>query len=1131
MTGDPRAAVEALAACEAVHLVGVRHHSPALAAAMPSLLEAAAPEVLAIELPAEARGWLHWLTEPDAIAPLALAFDGPRGLAFYPFADFSPELAALRWARSARVPVACIDLPLADAGSSESEAREAQPRWRRALAARARAEEFDGDETWDRLVEAPAPGSTPEAVRRAALAHGWAGREAVGEIDGHTLRREAWMRACLAALGGRRAVAVVGAFHAPVLSGAGSDPFAAGDLRGWAPLDWEDPVGDDDRAGCLVPYTFAQLDSRSGYPAGIRDPEWQQAVVEADGDPAAIRSAATRMVTRVVRELRRGGHPAGPAEAAETVRVALDLAALRGLAAPSRREILEAVSSVLGQGALSGRSRALAGALETVLVGARAGRVATGTPRSPLRETLQAELRAARLPAEGRHAVSLAPLREPDLTKHVLLRRLEVGGIAYGERESVARTRGAEAVLERWQVAWTAATDASIELSAVKGLTAEQLATTSLLTRPLDDVDAHARLLADAADCGLPDVAAHALDAARALPATCGFGDAVRLGVLLDDVARARLPGATLLADDLRARAGELEGEFTSAALRELQGIRGSDDEADAVALGSFVAMAGHLELGLEHALREVLEDGSPLMQGGAAGLVGALGARVASWLDLPEHRVLRRRLVGLLLVAGWELDSSPAMVALVERVAEIDDEEFVRVLPSLRGGFEVLGAARRRALLTELGHRYGQSAGALVLPPEETLAVVAHDRSARERLAALGLGPAQGAVAPVVGTAVAEGASSEGVRVYPVPERWRLILAQERESLSPAGERLGNCLDGLYGRPETDALDGSGRGAGDGPAALGVREWAAEIEAVFGQAALQEILGEAAAAGRGEVLELLDPARVRPSVDLLTTALLLAGSLSEARLARLRPLVRRLVAQLAEQLAVRLRPALTGLASARPTRRAVGPLDLAATIRRNLRHVVLLDGRPQVVPAAPVFRQPQAKASDWHLIVVVDVSGSMSSSVVFSALTAAVLTGVPQLDVTFLAFNTQVMDLTGHVDDPLSLLLEVSIGGGTDIAGAMHVARSRVRVPSRTLCVLVSDFEEYAAVGELLGEVDAMHAAGVHLMGCAALDDSGDGAYNVGVAQQLAGVGMRVAAVTPLDLARWVGRVIRGEH
>ena len=72
--GAPREAVTELARCERPHLIGVRHHSPALAVAMPSLLAAARPEVLAIELPAEASEWLGWLTHPEATAPLAMAF-------------------------------------------------------------------------------------------------------------------------------------------------------------------------------------------------------------------------------------------------------------------------------------------------------------------------------------------------------------------------------------------------------------------------------------------------------------------------------------------------------------------------------------------------------------------------------------------------------------------------------------------------------------------------------------------------------------------------------------------------------------------------------------------------------------------------------------------------------------------------------------------------------------------------------------------------------------------------------------------------------------------------------------------------------------------------------------------------
>jgi hypothetical protein len=153
-----------------------------------------------------------------------------------------------------------------------------------------------------------------------------------------------------------------------------------------------------------------------------------------------------------------------------------------------------------------------------------------------------------------------------------------------------------------------------------------------------------------------------------------------------------------------------------------------------------------------------------------------------------------------------------------------------------------------------------------------------------------------------------------------------------------------------------------------------------------------------------------------------------------------------------------------------------------------------------------------------------------MEASVIWSALTAAVLGGVPTLSTHFLAFSTSVIDLTDRVDDPLSLLLEVRVGGGTHIAAGLAHARSLVTVPSRTLVVVVSDFEEGYPLGGLLSEVRALAGSGVHLMGCAALDDSGSPRYSVPVARQLVAAGMPVAALSPLALARWVGERLRGE-
>src|SRR5262249_22556339 len=70
---DPRVAVEALVACADPYLIGIRHHSPVLANAIPALLEAAAPDLVLLELPEELQPWIEWLGAEELEAPVALA--------------------------------------------------------------------------------------------------------------------------------------------------------------------------------------------------------------------------------------------------------------------------------------------------------------------------------------------------------------------------------------------------------------------------------------------------------------------------------------------------------------------------------------------------------------------------------------------------------------------------------------------------------------------------------------------------------------------------------------------------------------------------------------------------------------------------------------------------------------------------------------------------------------------------------------------------------------------------------------------------------------------------------------------------------------------------------------------------
>ncbi|WP_405438339.1 DUF5682 family protein [Streptomyces anulatus] len=1271
------AAVAALAATGpgSPFLIGVRHHAPSLAAALPALLDAAAPDVLLVELPAEFQPWLGWLAHEETEAPVALAAvpgDGPgpgsageRGPAFYPFADFSPELVALRWAARNGIPAVACDLPLADrawAGrGTDAPVPGADsvpgPGEGRGLseALRSRLTGRDGDDLWDRLVEALAPGSTPEALRRAALLTGWALRheaEARGEVQGTDLVREACMRRHVAEAlaSGRRPAVVVGAFHTPALlpsaaaAACGPVPEAAETTQAPETTQAEEGPEAPDRAAAsgpgtdgrvhaaagtapctvsLVPYTYPLLDSRSGYPAGIRDPEWQHTVLDAAGDPAALHEALIRTTVRVCAALREQGHPYGPADGREVVRVAGDLARLRGLPAPGRGELLEAVQTVLGRGETYGTGRAVARALEQVLVGARTGRPAPAAPRSGLGPAVEAETEALALPGpkdaheKAPRDLRLDPARSTlDRRRELLLRRLTVCGIPYAQEQGVAGAAGGEGLTTRWQVRWTPATAAMLTAAGARGVTPAQAAEGVLRQRHAaeraEGGPTAAQVvggLTGAAECGLPALADERLtELAAVLPASGTLPELLSGLDLLDRLDAGHLPGSGLpdataepdaTATARAARTAHAAELLTSAAVRQVDGLTGSEDPEDARALLELAQRADRVGgIRLTDALTRLAAEGTPLIAA-AAGAVRVLtgheeaesfGGRVASWVDgavdSTSRAALTARLTGVLTVAGPLLTVGiGALDPLLHRVVELDDTAFLARLPALRGGFDTLSPAARDRLLDTVEERLGERVDTLDADdPAELARRTTADLVARELLAVLGLPvpppaddggfppppgrpaatrpapdaapdttpsdeadatPSAEADAAPTTTPSAEANTTPSADSTSVPsaevapartlapaDRWRLVLGRRADQLPSGAARLATALDELYGaghgegsRGGLPGPGGPGPRGGREPSFPGVREWSEELAALFGPGVREEVLAAAAVTGRQDVLAELDPAATTPSVELLRTILRYAGGLPEARLAALRPLVRHLVDELTRQLATRLRPALTGTMLARPTRRPGGRLDLPRTLRANLATARrTADGTIQVIPEKPVFRSRARRSADWRLILVTDVSGSMESSTIWSALTASVLAGVPTLSTHFLAFSTEVVDLTGHVHDPLSLLLEVSVGGGTHIAAGLRHARSLIAVPSRTLVVVISDFEEGAPLAGLLAEVRSLVATGCHVLGCASLDDAGRPRYSTGVAGQLVAAGMPVAALSPLELARWIG-------
>jgi Mg-chelatase subunit ChlD len=1182
----PADVLKSLADCRTPALIGVRHHSAAMARVMPMLLASFRPEAVLVEMPPDFQSWLEYLGKDDLQAPVALAAcEDSRLLSFYPLADFSPELAAIRWATKSRIPVIPCDLDLSTM-SRVSRIRHTQDPARaepvELTKLLARFEARDTGELWEKLVETPASNSSPEAIRRAALLFGWLVRQSSAGPSSSDAHREGAMRAAVAAAP-PNSVAVVGSFHAAALL---PEPLL------WSP---PEPIDSSNASGeslatSLIPYSFPQLDQRSGYPAGVMDPVWQQTMLNA-ADPAAASRLIADLAVDLCRRLRTEGHVAGTPDATEIVRLASDLSRLRGHAAPGRGELLEAIETTLVQGDLLGRGRAVAAAAQDVLVGKQRGRLPKGTPRSGL--ALQVEETVTRLKLPGPEAIDedprelrLDPLRSRlDRARAVLFRRFGLLGIHYGNRFDTEGIANRENLTEAWRVKWTGATVATVEGASLRGVTLVQACEAAIRRirqpdSPSDD-DAAERQhpkttlmrLAAAAECGLGEFV-QALLAQLDGPflRTASTAQLIEAAAVIQRIAAGHIAGLPLSEEEVappdvdlfQAPAPLLDARpLLEAALRSLDGLSGSDEPADVISLIDLTALIrGDVRQGSDGAaepspllpalkshLFRLDRQGSSRMQGAARGALAMLSEItpeflapiLESWYDgasTPEGRDhLKSRLLGLMVPLLPLVYTDPDWLSGLEgRFAASPDDEFLARLPSLRGGFQSLTPVDRTRLLADrlaMLEPSGPMTSTAHLTDDPALlaSAISADRAGRAAIARLlpdfalrepGRDDAHAAMVPI----------SQPPGEISLADRWRLVLGVTGSTGSQA-RRVASTLDQLYGvsaregRGRKDDLVGRGGTEAPAPSA---RDWIDEVNGLFGKDVCEEVVGEAAAGGRAAVLEHLNPNSVRPSINLLEQVLSLRGALPERELAHLRRLARRITERLAQQLANRLRPALSGLSTARPTRRRSRRLDFSRTLDSNLNTAYRReDGRIALAPRRLIFRSPARRQMDWHLIFVVDVSGSMEASVIYSALVASIFAALPAVDVRFFAFSTEVIDLSDSVDDPLALLLEVQVGGGTHIGLGLRAAREAIKNPTRSLVVLVTDFEEGVSIPGLLAEVRMLADSGAKLLGLAALADDAKPRYHTGNAAAVVSAGMPVAAVSPERLAQWVSDQIRG--
>ena len=163
-----------------------------------------------------------------------------------------------------------------------------------------------------------------------------------------------------------------------------------------------------------------------------------------------------------------------------------------------------------------------------------------------------------------------------------------------------------------------------------------------------------------------------------------------------------------------------------------------------------------------------------------------------------------------------------------------------------------------------------------------------------------------------------------------------------------------------------------------------------------------------------------------------------------------------------------------------------------------------------------------------WQVILCVDQSGSMFSSVMYAAICASILAALPAVSVKLVLFDTSVVDLSEHAHDPVEVLMTAQLGGGTNIAQALQYCQSLIETPNRTVLALISDFEEGGSVPLFLRTIQSLASQRVTLLGLAALDEQAQPVYSLDMAQRLADLGMHVAALTPEHFAKWLAEVMQ---
>ena len=355
---------------------------------------------------------------------------------------------------------------------------------------------------------------------------------------------------------------------------------------------------------------------------------------------------------------------------------------------------------------------------------------------------------------------------------------------------------------------------------------------------------------------------------------------------------------------------------------------------------------------------------------------------------------------------------------------------------------------------------------------------------------------------------------------------RWRLLLGGgeadgTEQELTGQLQQMDQTLQALYDSAQN-------RKGGLGNSSPTLNRWLGDIRKFFPSSVVQ-VMQRDALQRLGLERMLLEPElleAVQADVHLIATLLSLKNIIPQQTKDTARKVVREVVEQLQKELELPFIQAIKGALnrSAKRRRPRSTEINWDLTIRKNLKHY-----QPEyqsIIPHQLVgYGRKGQKLKE--IILCIDQSGSMATSVVYASVFGAVMASLPALKTHMVVFDTSVVDLTEHLQDPVDLLFGTNLGGGTDINQALAYCQSLVQKPRETILVLISDLYEGGNRQELQRRMLEIHRSGVSLIPLLSLSDDGKPAFDREMAQFLADLGTKPFACTPAKFPKIMAEAI----